>query len=41
MLQSNPILQRIRSIKESEEIDLIQKLAILLKKDLEEFFRET
>ena len=35
--KSNPILQRLRSVKESEELDLIQKRVILLKKVLEEF----
>jgi Xaa-Pro aminopeptidase len=37
-LQSNPILQRIRSVKESEELDLIQQAVPLPKKDSEEFY---
>jgi hypothetical protein len=41
LFKSNPILQRF-FYKESEEIDLIQKPAILPKKDLENsLFRET
>ena len=35
--KSNPILQRLRSVKESEELDLIQKHVISLKKVLDAF----
>jgi Xaa-Pro aminopeptidase len=36
------ILQRIRSVKESEELDLIQQACTITEKDSEEFFlRET
>jgi Xaa-Pro aminopeptidase len=34
--KSNPILQRIRSVKESEELDLIQQA--MYQKDSEEFY---
>jgi hypothetical protein len=36
-LQKQPILQRIRSVKESEELDLIQACTIT-EKDSEEFY---
>jgi Xaa-Pro aminopeptidase len=35
--KSNPILQR-RSVKESEELDLIQQACTITEKDSEEFF---
>jgi Xaa-Pro aminopeptidase len=36
--KSNPILQRIRSVKESEELDLIQQACTITEKDSEEFY---